>query len=377
MPEGGRRHRLVRRRLDGGAATLEYVGIAVVVAMLVAAIGTALLSASPEMTRGLTCAVQSVLGQGEACAEAARDDGPDDAPDDVPLDPRAEAVLIDLDRLDGFAGSGEATRELDQQVRDALAVGDLDLAELLVQRLAVYDDLVASGPRGELFRDLLGASDTEYAELMAAGNMYFDGSRYNTAYFQLEDPPGGGVVVMDYFIDSGSSGLVLAGDDRDHEDPVRGDLALEESRMMLVVDLGTGRGQVYVTETCTSGIRVCNEPRPNVFDGSFLSNDTGTRPVIPLLDNDYDVANQFSFSPVDGGFRLEYDALNGIIPTGSVDGTVSVSVGPDGRLVIGEDDRDNYPSIGTYYYASPGQTQVVQQREQESVVCGALPINIC
>ena len=212
---------------------------------------------------------------------------------------------------------------------------------------------------------------------MGEGTIYYDDGAYNTGYFQLEDPPGGGVVVMDFFIDSATSGGVLSGDDRDHADPLRGDVPLSSSRMLLAVDLETGRGQVYVTQTCTAGIQVCNEPRPNVFDGSVFSNDTGTRPLVPILPNDYDIANQFTFSPADGGFELHYDALNGIIPVGSVDGTISVHVGDDGRLRIGEDDRDNYPSIGTYYYSEPDQTQVVDQTDQESVLCGALPVNLC
>ena len=236
---------------------------------------------------------------------------------------------------------------------------------------------MSTDPRGQYLRALFAASDSEYADLMAEGTTYHDGGAYNTSYFQLQDPPGGGVVVMDYFIDSGTSGLVLSGDDRGHADPLRGDVPLDRSRMMLVVDLETGRGQVYVTETCTSPIRTCNEPRPNVFDGSVFSNDTGTSPVIPLLDNDYDIANQFDFSNADGGFELHYDALNGIIPMGSVDGTVSVHVGSGGALSVGTDDRDSYPSVGTYYYSVPGQTQVVQQRDQERVVCGALPVNLC
>lgn len=354
---------------DAGAAVLEYVGILLAVAALVVVVAGTVGPFRPVVAEAASCAWDTVLGGGGGDCGGTGDDGTDDS--------RAADLLDRLDDLALYASSGSETADLAQQVRDAVDAGHLDLAESLLDQLALYEDLVGTDPRGQYLSTLFGASDSEFLALREEGTIYFDGGAYNTTYFQLDDPPGGGVVVMDYFIDSGTSGGLLKGDDRDHQDPLRGDVPLDESRMMLVVDLETGRGQVYVTETCTAGIRVCNEPRPNVLDGSIWSNDTGTRPLIPILPNDFDIANQFTFTNVDGGFQLQYDALNGIIPVGSVDGTVSVHVDGDGNLAIGEDDRDNYPSIGTYYYSQPGETQVVEQREQEGVVCGALPVNIC
>ena len=357
------------RGRDGGAATLEYTGILAAVAVVVALVVGSLTSAGPVVAASLTCAIDTVLGQPAGCPEGPGRPGG--------TDPRAQELIDEIGALELYASGGRATQDLLDQARRAVEDGHLSQARELLDRLALYQDLASSDPRGQHLRDLFAVSGSEYADLMAEGTIYYDGGAYNTSYFQLQDPPGGGVVVMDYFIDSGSSGFILKGDDRDHVDPLRGDVPLDRSRMMLVVDLETGRGQVYVSETCTVGIRTCNEPRPNVFDGSVFSDDTGTRPLVPVLPNDYDVANQFTFSPADGGFELHYDALNGIIPVGSVDGTVSVHVGPDGTLSVGTDDRDDYPSIGTYYYSTPGQTQVVQQRGQERVECGALPVNLC
>ncbi len=356
---------------DEGAAALEYAGALAVVALVVALVLGAFTSAGATVAQGVACGVGEVLGQPADCPEGwFPGTGPGDAA-------RDQALLDRIEALELYAGSGQATQDLLDEARQALEDGHPELADQILDRLELYQDLASTEPRGEYLRALFAASDSEYQALMAEGTMYFDGGAYNTSYFQLEDPPGGGVVVMDYFIDSGTSGGILSGDDRDHADPLRGDVPLSESRMMLVVDLETGRGQVYVTQTCTAGIRVCNEPRPNVFDGSVFSNDTGTSPLLPPLDHDYDIANQFDFSSADGGFQLHYDALNGIIPVGSVDGTISVHVGSDGQLHIGEDDRDNYPSIGTYYYSTPGETQVVDQTDQESVLCGALPVNLC
>jgi Flp pilus assembly pilin Flp len=357
------------RGREDGAATLEYAGVLAAVAVVVALVVGAFTPVAPVVAQAVTCAVDRVLGGSAECSPGAR--------------PGAAGAVQDLrDRMTGlelYAGSGQATQDLLDQARVAVAQGHLAQAAALLERLELYQDLASSEPRGQHLRHLFAASDSEYDALMAEGSIYHDGGAYTSAYFRLEDPPGGGVVVMDFFIDSYRSGGALLGDDRGHADPLRGDVPLERSRMMLVVDLETGRGQVHVTETCTAiGPSFCNEPRPTVFDGSVFSNDTGTRPVIPLLPNDYDTANQFTVRAAEGGFRLEYDALNGITPVAiSVDGTVSVHVGPDGKAFIGEDDRDDYPSIGTYYYSTPGQTQVVQQREQEGVLCGAMPVNIC
>lgn len=356
---------------DEGAASLEYAGVLAAVALVVAVVLGAFTPAGATVAQGVACGVGKVVGSQADCPEGW-------FPGLGPGGSAQQQELLDrIGSLELYAGSGTATQELLDQARQAVQDGHLARAEALLDQLALYEDLASSQPRGEYLRDLFGASDAEFEALMGEGSIYFDGGAYNTSYFQLQDPPGGGVVVMDYFIDSATSGGILAGDDRDHADPLRGDVPLDGSRMMLVVDLETGRGQVYVTETCTAGIRTCNEPRPNVFDGSVFSNDTGTSPLLPPLDNDYDIANQFDVSAADGGFELHYDALNGIIPVGSVDGTVSVHVGADGQLQIGEDDRDTYPSIGTYYYSTPGETQVVDQTDQESVLCGALPVNLC
>lgn len=354
-------------------AAIEYAAVLAVVALVIGLAAAALTDAEERITAATACVVDRVLAGGEGdCAVALGLDGGDGE-----VDPRAAAVLAALEGLRDYAGTGSATQALYEQIAAAVEAGDLDRAEELLAQLALYEDLVGTEGRGHHLADLFGTSDGDFDALMAEGTIYFDGGAYNTTYFRLENPPGGGVVVMDYFIDSSTSGLVLRGDDRDHLDPLRDGLTVDESRMVLVVDLETGRGQVLVSETCTSGVSVCNEPRPNVVDGSFWSDDTGTRPVIPILPNDYDIANQFTFGDAENGFSLDYDALNGIIPVGSVDGRITVHVGEDGQLRIGEDDRDDYPSIGTYYYTEPGQTQVVQQRGQESVVCGALPVNLC
>lgn len=350
---------------ERGQTSTEWLGILVVVAAVIAALLTVtdLGSSIAQAVTSLICRI----GGGREC-------GPILGSGDEPADQRTAAAQARADAAeDEFAPLlGAADDELLARIAAAIEAGDLDTAEALLDRLEFLGRLVADPERGAFVADLFGASDDQFAALIADDTIYLQDGRFNTAYFQLANPPGGGVIVMDYFID-GRNSLMLEGDDRGHGDPFGGDLPLEASRVMIVVDLETGRGQVLQTETCFAGGSPCNEPRPIVFDGSFLSNDRGNDATGEGIN--LDMNNQYTVTPTDGGFRLDYDVLNSITPAGSIDGGVTVVVGPDGRSVaLADDDREHYPSIGTYYYRPGAPTQVVEQREQEGVTCGAIPI---
>lgn len=350
---------------ERGQTAAEYLGLLVVCAVVLGAIAASPLGGL--VGGGIRDAICAVAGE-----ECESKGGPAAVA-------RADAVQERLDALAGFvAAQGGSAAEIEEQVRAALAAGDLDTAERLLERLELVADLTSAGPRGPFLDDLLTASDDDFAALVEDGTIYLDDGRYNTAYFQLDPAPGGGVVVMDYFIDSGSSGVILSGDDREHVDPLRSDLPLDASRVMIVVDLETGRGQILQSETCGSVViaGACNEPRPIALDGEVLVNDGENDATGEGIN--IDQTNQFDVEATPDGFSLDYDLLNSITPlVVSVDGSVSFGTTDDGGLEIREDDRDDYPSIGTYYYPEPGETQVVEQREQESVGCGALPVNIC
>ena len=182
---------------DAGQTTIEWLGIS---AVIVAFIGVFLAftdvgESIANDVSALICQASGQsdcpLGDGESVADG--DQGQDQ--DSPPLDPRAQAAQDRLDALDGPAA-------LESEIQAAINAGDLAAAEALLDRLELIDELVADDERGEFVDDLFNASDDEFADLIADGTIYLENGKFNTAYFQLDDPPGGGVVVMDFFIES-------------------------------------------------------------------------------------------------------------------------------------------------------------------------------
>lgn len=361
-------------RGEAGQTSIEWVAVGAVVVAIVLAV----VSVAPGLADTVGDGVRSVVCRATSTACDGGDgstDGTSDGAGDTAEQAAARSRLADV--ADEVEGLGEGADDLVQAAQDAIDAGDLETAEALTQRLELIARLTADPERGDLVTQLLTADDAAFEALIADGTIYLDDGTLNTAYFQIEPQPGGGVVVMDYFIDSGFSGP-LAGDDRGHEDPFGGSLDMEDSRIMIVMDLETGRGQIIQSESCLAFGGPCNEPRPITFDGSAIVNDSQND--ITGEGINLDIANQFWISEDGDGIRIDYDALNSITPTGSIDGGITVLVAPDGSTIgLDEDDRENYPSIGTYYYP-PGQpTQVIEEREQEGVICGAIVIinNLC
>jgi hypothetical protein len=364
-------------RTDAGQSSLEWLGIGVVVLALALALVGRAPGAAAAVGGGVRSLVCAVAG-GTACDAAGGDADGSHRPDGAAADPRvaaaqarAAALAADADAL-GAAGAAAL-----EEVAAAVAAGDLDAAEALLDRLELVRRLVGDDERGAFVADLLTVDDEAFAALVAGGTTYLEDGRFNTAYFQVEPVPGGGVVVMDFFIDSAFSGP-LAGDDRGHADPFGGDLSMADSRIMLVIDLETGRGQIVQSESCFAGGGPCNEPRPIAFDGSAIVDDGGNDATGEGIN--LDITNQFDIGSTAEGIRIDYDALNSITPAGSIDGGVTVVVDPDGPAVgLADDDREHYPSIGTYHYPPGGGTEVIEQRGQEGVLCGAIPVinNLC
>jgi hypothetical protein len=77
----------------------------------------------------------------------------------------------------------------------------------------------AEGGRGEeLVSELLEPSDEEFQQLVDDGTIGQGAT--NRSYFPIEPAPGDGVVVVDFFIPQDRS-VVLQGDDRELQDPIR------------------------------------------------------------------------------------------------------------------------------------------------------------
>ncbi len=135
----------------------------------------------------------------------------------------ADAVAL-AGRLAALAplveGSGGALGELSAAAQAALARGDLDAAEDLIERLELYRDLIGAGPRGELVDGLVSPTDAAFADLLDQGTIQEDGGAHNLRYFQVPAEPGQGVLAMDLFIPGETAGP-LQGDDRGFADPLR------------------------------------------------------------------------------------------------------------------------------------------------------------
>ncbi|HWC11315.1 MAG TPA: hypothetical protein VG455_08845 [Acidimicrobiales bacterium] len=276
-----------------------------------------------------------------------------------------------VDRYGGRFG------QLADAARAAREAGDYEEAKRLQDLIDHYSRLVGSGPRGELVVDLAGPRAREFADLVGQGTIAGPGGRTNRRYFQVQPSPGGGLLVMDFFIRTPTSGGLLEGDDREFQDPLLSGLPLDKSRVIILLDRDTGRGTIVQTETCTRsafGRTFCNEPRPIVLDmGTLLVNDRANDVTGEGVN--LDVPNQLEVATDDDSITLRYDALNSITPLGiSVDGTFTLRRDLDGRYRLVEEDRDDYPAIGLYQYRpSDPRTHVIDEDPGTGVLPGALP----
>jgi hypothetical protein len=163
-------------RSDRGQTAAEYMGLLLIVSLVVAALATSSLASGVSgQVSELVCRIA-----GSAC------DGPG-----ATTSADADALT---DRLAALApllnGSGGALAELAAAAQAAIDRGDLAAAEDLIERLELYRDLIAAGPRGELIEDLVAPSDADFAALLERGTIQFDGGAHNLRYFQVPPEPG-------------------------------------------------------------------------------------------------------------------------------------------------------------------------------------------
>ena len=223
-----------------------------------------------------------------------------------------------------------------------------------------FQDLAEGGRGEELVSELLEPSDEEFQQLVDDGTIGQGAT--NRSYFPIEPAPGDGVVVVDFFIPQDRS-VVLQGDDRELQDPIRADLEPTDSRVTVVLDRESGRGVLTQSETCTAWIEACQAPRP-----IELGPEDDREQAYPNDPNEFDVQT-------DGEtISLSYDALNSITPEGlSVDGTVRLRRRPDGLYQVVHDTRDEYPAISIWQYR-PGDTpRLIDYDRGEHVLQGAVP----
>lgn len=358
-----------------GNATLEYIGLVI----LIAGILTALLAGpawgiGQKIATKLCTAISTIVG-GEACGDT---DSRKDQSEHTST--RVARIREHQQQRAGFVNEhGGVYAAKEARINELIEQGRIDAAERLDRRLAYYIQLARQGERGALLDRLWSATGSEFRRMMQRGSISIpdpthpDSVAHNDSirYFQIPPKPGGGVIVVDFFIPEAASGFVLSGDDRGHRNPISLGLSRNRSRMMIVIDQETGRGLIYVSNSCTTNLgplNGCNNARPIAFpdDGAWMED-----PTYPD-DTDYDQANQFRvYIGEQGDIIVHYDALNSITPfVFSVDGTMAIDRDLDFPQV--RRNMDDYPSVGWWHYdPKTGEAHRFAHQNAESVWTGA------
>jgi hypothetical protein len=343
-------------RGERGQVASEYLGLLLIAALVIGALTAG--GALGTIASGVETAICRVAG-GECAAEAS------------PGGDSAAALTERLNRLEPLVGAhGGGIEDLAEQAEAAIARGDLDEAQELIERLELYRDLIAAGPRGATLADLVAPTDEEFAALIEQGTIQADDDATNRRYFQLPPAPRQGIFVMDLFIPGESAGP-LKGDGRDFTDPLRTPgLELTDSRGMIIIDRETGRGVVIQSESCTVSVfggDFCNEPRPISINGDLGLIENDEENDVTGEGVNLDVTNNYDITPDGDGFRLEYESRNSVSPFPAISGDVTFQPGDDdGRLEITEDDRDGFPAYQTEQYRPGEDDNVIEQREAGS-----------
>lgn len=345
------------RKSERGQISAEFSGGLLLVALIIA---TLVASGVPtQIADGVEDAICRITGQ--ACGTSGGGGGE-----------TADALADRLAGVAPFAAvHGGALEELADQARDALARGDTDAAEALIERLELLRELTGAGPRGATLADLVTPTDGEFADLVGHGTIQLEDGALNRRYFQIPPAPGQGVLVMDLFIPGASAGP-LKGDDRGFADPLRDpDLTDSDSRVIVIIDRETGRGVIVQSETCTRsafGQSFCNEPRPISINGDLgLIENDGENDITGEGVN-LDVTNNYHVTADGDGVRIDYESRNSVSPFPAISGDLTFQPDDDGRLSITEDDRDGFPAYATHQYLPGQEDNVIEQRDAGSPV---------
>lgn len=340
---------------EEGQAAIENAAVLAVAAAIVAILlstQAGIMGSATELARRVICLIVD-----QTCVGA------------TPLPTADSAARIDAlvrgeaARAPFVAREGGRVAGLAAEAKEARRRGDLDAAEVLGRMLDLYRAVAGDTSRGRLLGGLTTPTEAEFRRLVNQGSIK-DGDGGSRRYFDVDARPGDGIVVMDFFIRQKSSGLVLDGDGRDFVDPLRSRRSTEDSRVIVVVDRESGRGTVYLSQTCTVdvlGKSYCNEARPIALDlDDRLVNDPANDVTGEGVN--IDMTNRIEIDSDDDEMEFRFDMLNSILPVFSVDGSFSLVRGRDGRYDIKRINRDRYPALGVYQYqGADGEIRTVYE----------------
>jgi hypothetical protein len=166
-------------RGERGQTAAEYLGVLLIVLAIISAVATTSIGGEiGARMQALVCKIAGTECEGEAGASDTQQ----------ALDERARA-------LDEWADEhGDRFRDLLDEADAANESGDYEEADRILDLLELYRQL-ADGPRGDDIDALIGASDSDFEDLLAEGTTYQEDGKYNRRYFQLDPAPGEGVLV--------------------------------------------------------------------------------------------------------------------------------------------------------------------------------------
>lgn len=352
-PAAGNSLAQVGARDERGQTSVEYIGLVLLVVVLIGAI--AAFGIAGSITGGIRDALCTLTG-----TRCETTDGGARAAS-------AQQLAAREQRLADLAGRGATYSQLLAEARAARQRGDLAAADRILDRLELYQRLIAA-ERGDLVDSLVSGTDGDFDALAARDTIDRDGS--NRRYFRIPPSPGDGIVAMDYFIPADNS-LFLKGDGRDTEDPLLGNAGLDRSRVVVILDRETGRGVIYQSQTCTVSAPAvgayCEKPRP------IALRRPRRRPQINPIPGPQ-APSEYDLQAGDGSLELTYDVLNSVTPVGiSVDGTVRLERGGDGFYEVTRDTRDTYPRIVIGQYRPGEGDKIIHESDDDSVLVGAPP----
>ena len=283
---GRRRARTAREQ---GHGTVEYLGLAMLLGgIVVAVVGVVPASVAQAFNRAV-CVVTT-----EEC--------PGGTPRDrVPGLAKTEAEVAPESRA--FAQSQAQHRAEQPTLREDVRRRVVDAGNGTGGTRSSRTNMPLPEDTPRQVRTMLSASPEKFSQLVQRETIYSDApgwfgvSQYNWRYFRSDPGAGDGIVVFDFFIETGTSGHIIRGDDRGFpEDSGALSVPMHMSRFRVVIDRSTGRGVIIQSKSTGNdwlhGI-LQNEPQP------IAINEDGTI-------KNYQLPNHYKVHADENSITLEY-----------------------------------------------------------------------